>query len=174
MLTHKPPEKTSPTLVKQYSYCPVIPWIQAILGVYEPPSDSMIIGRDRVKPVEGQGQVYVSSMRGSTVIDEVLDEREGRVLVEKKAYRSHNYSRYVEQAITSYIVASERIHGVRKIRLIVQDESRDIEVSKDLVEDVEHIVELLEKTLKNEKPPPSKPNKRKCTPCWYKRYCPHY
>jgi len=167
------PARVTPTLVKQYSYCPLIPWIQAWFCAYEPTTDSMALGKESTKPPEGRGQVYVSTVRGAAVIDELVEEGGCRVIVERKAYRSHNYSRYVEQAVASYLVAREKIPGIRRVRLEVQGRQSTIELSGDLVEDVESLVKVLEKALKSEKPPPAKPDPKKCTSCWYKRYCPH-
>jgi len=167
-------DRISPTLVKQYSYCPVLVWIQVWLGVQEPLTDSMTIARESTRPPEGQGQIYVSTSRGATVIDEVLESSGYKVLVERKAYKSHNYSRYIEQVATSYIIAREKIPGIRRVKLVVQDSERELELSGDLVRDVENITKLVEEALKSEKPPATKPNPKKCTSCWYKRYCPHY
>ncbi len=61
----KPPESISPSLVKQYMYYPVRPWLQAWLGVEEPPTDSMKQAAEALKPPSGEGQVCVRSSRGS-------------------------------------------------------------------------------------------------------------
>ena len=167
-------DKISPTLIKQYSYCPVIVWIQAWLSVQEPLTDSMAIGRESIKPPEGKGQLYVSTSKGATLIDEVLENNGYKTLVERKTYKSHNYSRYIEQVVTSYIIAKEKIHGIRKVKLVVQDSERELELSEDLIKDVENITKLVEEILKSEKPPVTKPDLKKCISCWYKRYCPHY
>jgi CRISPR-associated exonuclease Cas4 len=166
-------DKISPTLIKQYSYCPVIVWIQIWFNVQEPLTDSMTIGRESIKPPKGKGQIYISTSRGATIIDEVLENSDYKILVERKAYKSHNYSRYIEQVVTSYIIAREKIHGIRRVKLIVQDSERELELSEDLVKDVENITKLVEEVLKNEKPPVTKPDLKKCISCWYKRYCPH-
>jgi CRISPR-associated exonuclease Cas4 len=134
----------------------------------------MTIARESNRPPEGEGQIYVSTSRGATVIDEVLESSGYKVLVERKAYKSHNYSRYIEQVATSYIIAREKIPGIRRVKLVVQDTERELELSGDLVRDVENITKLVEEALKSEKPPATKPNPKKCTSCWYKRYCPHY
>jgi CRISPR-associated exonuclease Cas4 len=174
MLDYKPLDRINPTLVKQYVYCPVIPWIVARLGVVEPPTDSMLLGRESTRPPEGRGQVYVRTKRGAVVIDEVVEEGGSKVIVEKKAYRSHNASRYTAQVVASYLLARELLQGVRRARLVVGGEVRELELSGDLVGDVEKIVELLERALGSDKPPQTRPEPAKCTSCWYRRFCPHY
>jgi CRISPR-associated exonuclease Cas4 len=134
----------------------------------------MAIGRESIKPPEGRGQLYVSTSKGATLIDEVLENNGYKTLVERKTYKSHNYSRYIEQVVTSYIIAKEKIHGIRRVKLVVQDSERELELSEDLIKDVENITKLVEEILKSEKPPVTKPDLKKCISCWYKRYCPHY
>jgi CRISPR-associated exonuclease Cas4 len=96
------------------------------------------------------------------------------VIVEKKAYRSHNASRYTAQVVASYLLAREALQGVRRARLVVGGEVRELELSGDLVGDVERIVELLERALGSDKPPQTRPEPAKCTSCWYRRFCPHH
>jgi len=174
VLRHSLIDKISPTLIKQYSYCPVIVWMQVWLSVQEPLTDSMAIGKESTKPPEGRGQLYISTNKGATIIDEILEKDNHKVLVERKAYKSHNYSRYVEQVVTSYIIIREKIPGIRKVRLIVQGSERELELSEDLIKEIENITKLVEETMRSEKPPAIRPDPKKCVSCWYKRYCPHY
>jgi len=165
-------EKVTPSTIKQYSYCPVIPWIQTWFKIQEPYTDSMLLGREAYTQLKGRGQVYVSTRKGATVLDEVVKEKKYCVIVERKAFKSHNYSRYVEQAATSYLIAREKMQRVRKLRLEVQGVAKEIELTEDLIHDVEGIVESASKTLASEKPPHTRPDPRKCSSCWYKRFCP--
>lgn len=80
MIHIKPFDRVNPSLVKQYYYCPVIPWIQANLMVAEPTTDSMVLGSEAVKPPTGRGQVRISTSRGATIIDEVIEEKTERLL----------------------------------------------------------------------------------------------
>jgi CRISPR-associated exonuclease Cas4 len=167
-------ERINPTIVKQYSYCPVIPWIQVKLNIYEPLTDSMRIAVENTHPPSGRGQVYVRGSRGSAIIDEIVEDEGGRVIVERKAYRSHNYSRYVEQAVSTYLIAKSVIPGIRRIKLVVGDRDNVIDINEDLAADVERILDLIEKSLNSDKPPSTSTNPKKCGSCWYRRYCPHY
>ncbi|MEM1732951.1 MAG: CRISPR-associated protein Cas4 [Thermosphaera sp.] len=174
MIEIKPVDKFNPTLLKQYVYCPIIPWINAVLMVREPVSDSMRIGAESIKPPQGKGQVYVKTRRGSAIIDEVEEKEGSRTIIERKKYGSHNYSRYIAQVAASYLVTRESHPGIRTAKLEIGGKSMTIELCKDLVEDIEKLVEKLEKTLQREKPPESKPKPGKCKSCWYTRYCPHW
>jgi len=167
-------ERINPTIVKQYSYCPVIPWIQVKLNIYEPLTDSMKIAVENTHPPSGSGQVCVRGSRGLAIIDEIVEDKGGRVIVERKAYRSHNYSRYIEQAVSTYLIARSVIPGIRKIKLVVGNRDTIIDINEDLAVDVERILDLIEKSLTSDKPPSTSPNPKKCGSCWYRRYCPHY
>ncbi|MEM4593031.1 MAG: CRISPR-associated protein Cas4 [Sulfolobales archaeon] len=175
MISTKPLDTVTPSLVKQYSYCPVIVWLKAWFLLEEPATDSMMVGKECTKPPEGKGQVYVRTRSGATVIDEVVENKDGsKVITERKAYRSHNYSRYVEQLVASYLIAREKIQGIRAARIQVGDAVKTLELSEDLAEDVEKIVEKTREMVTRETAPPRPLNTRKCTSCWYKRYCPHW
>lgn len=174
MIETKPFEKFNPTLLKQYAYCPIIPWINAMLMIREPATDSMRVGSEECRPPQGVGQVYVKTRRGSTVVDEIREENGSKVIVERKRFTSHNHSRYTAQVVASYLVIRESYSGLRYARLETSKKRLLIELNADLVEDIEKLVEKLEETLRHEKPPETKPNPSKCRSCWYMRYCPHW
>ncbi|MEL9908223.1 MAG: CRISPR-associated protein Cas4 [Desulfurococcus sp.] len=172
MILTKPFDRVNPSLVKQYYYCPVIPWIQANLMVAEPVTDSMMLGSEAVKPPTGKGQVRISTSRGATIIDEVVEEKNGKIIIEKKAFKSHNFSRYVSQAITSYIIAREKMPGVRKARIAAGDKIVELEVNDQLVHDVEASIRSVKRII-NENSLPKPGEKGKCSSCWYRRFCPY-
>lgn len=173
MINTTPLDGISPTVIKQYSYCPVILWIQTWLCTVEPVSDSMKIGAETVKPLAGKGQIYVRSGAGSAVIDELVNDGKSKTIIERKAFKSHNYSRYVEQVVTSYLVARKVIPGIRRAVIEVEESSKVIDLNQDLVEDVEKIIEKAREIITKETKPPNPTSKRKCTSCWYKKYCPY-
>ncbi|AFL66897.1 CRISPR-associated protein Cas4 [Desulfurococcus amylolyticus] len=172
MIHIKPFDRVNPSLVKQYYYCPVIPWIQANLMVAEPTTDSMVLGSEAVKPPTGRGQVRISTSRGATIIDEVIEEKNGKIIIEKKAFKSHNFSRYVSQAITSYVIAREKLPGVRKVRIAAGSKIVELEVNDQLVNDVEASIRSVERIIsENNLPKPGEQDK--CSSCWYRRFCPY-
>jgi len=76
-----------------------------------------------------------------------------KAIVEKKTWKSHNYSRYVAQAVAAYLIAREKVSGIRSAIVEVEGRARRVELSSDLVGDVEKVAELLEGVLESEKPP---------------------
>ncbi|MEM4717792.1 MAG: CRISPR-associated protein Cas4 [Desulfurococcaceae archaeon] len=175
MISIKPPGTINPSLVKQYSYCPVLVWLKTWFLLEEPLTDSMVIGKENTRPRDGKGQLYIKTTKGITIIDEVVENKRGsRIIIERKAYGSHNYSRYIEQLVSSYLVAKDKLPGVKSAILEIEGVARKIELGKDLLEDVEKIVEKTRELVAKEKPPPRPPNTRKCASCWYKRYCPYW
>ncbi|MEZ0394290.1 MAG: CRISPR-associated protein Cas4 [Desulfurococcaceae archaeon] len=166
----RPPDRITPTLVKQYMYCPVIPWIQSWLMAEEPRTDSMEAGAELV----GRGQVRISGRAGSAVLDGISRSPDGSLeLVEVKAFASRNRSRYVAQAVTSYAIAREKVHGIRRARIVIGGKEIELELTADLVEDVGKVAEAVGRLLAREGRPPRPSDPSKCTSCWYKRYCPH-
>lgn len=174
MISIKPHDNITPTIVKQYSYCPVSAWIKTWLLVEEPATDSMRRGKETTTPPQGIGQIYIKSKQGTTALDEIVEEKESKTIVEKKAYKSYNYSRYIEQTITSYIIAKEKIANIRNIKLIIQGRIKTIEITEDLVSDVEKIIDKVREMLLKERNPPKPYDTRKCKSCWYKKYCPYW
>lgn len=131
----------------------------------------MKIAVEKMKPPKGHGQIKVSSKRGVAVIDEILELGEYRVIVERKTYKSYNKSRYVAQVISSYIIAKEKIHKVRKAIIEIEEWRRELDLDEDVVKDIELVMENTRKIINDDKPP--RPiDMRKCTTCWYRKFCP--
>ena len=159
-----------PSLVKEYVYCPVIPWIISRYGVVEPMTDSMRLGREEHDETR---QLRVRSRHGVAVIDELVEEEGGYVIVEKKAFRSRSIHRYVLQVVTQYMIASEKIRGIRKLVLVNGDRRHELEVTDNLVEETRLFIEKLLRTLESDRPPQPTTDKWKCRMCWYRRFCPY-
>ncbi|MEM4930250.1 MAG: CRISPR-associated protein Cas4 [Desulfurococcaceae archaeon] len=175
MISIKPIDKLNPTLVKQYAYCPVIVWIKSMFLIEEPVTDSMFSGGENVKTPNGVGQYFIKTKNGSTIIDELLREKDGSLtIIERKAYRSYNYSRYVEQAVSSYIIARETIPKIRRVKLEIQNKMSVIELNDDLIKEVEKIFEKTKEIIGSEKTPPKPNDMKKCISCWYRRFCPYW
>ncbi|MEM1644181.1 MAG: CRISPR-associated protein Cas4, partial [Desulfurococcaceae archaeon] len=125
----------TPSIVKQYVYCPVIPWIMNTYNALEPPTDSMRMGKEVIN-VEGRGCIKAVSKLGSAVIDEVVDEGRGKRIVEHKAYRSRSIHRYVAQALAQYIIAREKIRGVRRVTISCGGRNVTLLITQDQVSEV--------------------------------------
>ncbi len=160
-----------PSLVKQYVYCPVIPWIINKYGVTEPPTDSMALGKEEHNE---EKQVRVKGGYGVAVLDELMEEPDGKVIVEKKTFRSRSIHRYLAQVITQYLIASEKIQGIRKAVIVNGDRRHEFKVTDDLVEEVKRIIYNCLKAMEDDKPPKPTVDKRRCSICWYRRFCPYH
>ncbi len=162
-------------MVKQYIYCPIIPWIIAKYNLYEPPTDSMILGALPEEPVEGRGQVLVRSRKyhASTLIDEVVVNNNETILVEYKKYLPKSIHRYLEQLKTEALIAQEALGAIHKIKLIIDNIGREYMFTEDFIEDAERILEKVAMTITSDSPPPPIRNPKKCNSCWYKKFCPY-
>ncbi len=165
--------KPAPSLVKEYIYCPVIPWIINNYCVTEPPTDSMLLGKEAE---EEKKRLYVRSRRYrlSTIIDEVAEVNGENIIIEYKRYSSKSIHRYIEQVKAEAYIARETIHRLRKAVLNVNGNEKVFEVSKEMLDDAERLFNRVEKTISREDPPPKTVYQRHCINCWYKRYCPYY
>ncbi len=162
--------RLSPTLVKEYIYCPVIPWIIYNYGVASPPTDSMELGKSRETR-----QFYVKNRkyRASAIIDDIVYLGKEAIIVEYKMFPSKSIHRYIEQVKASALIAQEEISHVRKALLNIGEEEKHIEISEDLLKDSKRLLNKIYNTITNDEPPPKTVYPRHCRNCWYKRYCPY-
>ena len=171
--------------VKEFSYCPVIPWVRANYGVVEPPTYSMGLGRDVGRGVrEGVArrlnlprpwrfEVFVE-VRGeglSGVVD-VLAGRSWFAVVEVKAFRrSSGFEHFRDQLFFySYIVS--RVFGpVREAYLVLGGRVFRYLIDERVVGRVRELVRRVREVKGSPRPPTPRPGFR-CSFCWYRRYCP--
>jgi CRISPR-associated protein Csx1 len=103
-----------------------------------------------------------------------LGKRGIRILV----YNSdpHRYDREESKRfpVNVNLIAREALQGVRRARLAVRGEVRELELFDDLVKGVERVVESLRRVLESERPPQTRPEPTRCASCWYRRFCPHH
>ncbi len=168
------PPGISPSLIKQYVYCPMIPWIIAKYGVVEPLTESMRQGLEEAT-IKGKGQIRLRSKkhRITCIIDEVVTDKKGiPIIIEYKKFKPKRYLRYKIQLLTQVLVAQETLGPIRKAVLIMGDKKIEYTINNEDLEHVKRIIKELENTINNDKPPTVNPNPRKCRSCWYKRFCP--
>lgn len=177
----------TPWDVKQYTYCPVIPWIIHHLGVSEPPTESMTLGgevdasyKEEVagklglpKPWRIEVELEDHELRLHGRVD-IIAGRRRLIVVEVKRYRRVSVEHYRAQLLAYTLLVARRLGPVVKTILVHGDKTieypvtgKDIDLAKKLVKKTVNVVE-------GEKPPITNQNPRKCSTCWYKRYCPHY
>lgn len=166
-------QEISSSLVKEYIYCPLIPWIISKYGVVEPPTESMVQGLEE-KEKKGLGQVRARSRRYrvSCIVDEVRREKNGIVVVEYKKFKTRRYLRYKFQLLAQVLAVQETIGPVRKAVLSMAGKIIEYTVTQEDLEQVKRVIEELRKVMEDDKPPAINPDPRKCSSCWYKRFCP--
>ena len=126
--------------------------------------------------VEGEGQVRVRSrkLKIQCVIDEVKYDSKGKpVIVEYKRFKPKKHLRYKIQLLTYALIAQETLGPVRKAVLVMDSKRIEYEVTEENLETAKRIVKEVEKTLNTEKPPIPRINPRKCSSCWYRKFCPY-
>jgi CRISPR-associated exonuclease Cas4 len=174
----------TPLDVKQYVYCPVIPWLIRNLGVREVETFSMAEARklralklqsvQRLglePPVRVEVPMRSPELRLRGVADIVSGSRR-LVVVEVKAYPRRGYEHFKWQLLT-YALLAERCLGPTKAAILVLGErARAWDVTLEALKAAEALVQKTIRAVESEKPPEAKPS-AKCASCWYRRYCPH-
>lgn len=172
----------TPWDVKQYAYCPRIPWVAWQFGVREPETRSMILGREerlrrlaRIQdiglepPVRFEVEMYSPKLRMAGVADAVAGQRRLTV-VEVKAFKRRLLTHFKAQ-LTAYALLSEETLGpTHRAVLVMPGKLLAIEVTGDVLEQARRLVAGVRDVILSESPPRVEPGP-KCISCWYRRLC---
>ena len=177
------------TIVKDYAYCPAIPWIREVLGYTEPPTPSMETAR-----IDASGKEAIAGelglprpwrievpVRGRSlplrgVVDIVAGERR-LIVVEVKAYRRRREwsSHFRAQLLVYAYLVNETMGPVREAVLYMPGRVERIPVTRERLEQARRLAEAALGSVEGEEPPRPRQPARKCGYCWYRRVCPsHY
>jgi len=175
----------TPWDVKQYAYCPLIPWIARAYGVREPETLGMAWGREerasRLRRLEGLGlepplrfdvQLYSPRLRMAGVADAVAGERRLTV-VEVKAFARRRFDHFRAQLMAYALLCEECLGPTRAALLVLGDRVRAWDVTRDALSEAERLALRVRQALESERPPPAQPGP-KCAGCWYRRFCPNW
>lgn len=174
------------TDVKQYSYCPAIPWIYSHVASYEPPTPSMekgVIGADEKEEIARQLglpkpwriEVHLRSrelgLSGS--VDIVAGSRKLVVVEVKRLKRRIRASRHFRVQLMVYaLLANQTLGPVREAILYLGGEIHRYDVTQRDLQEARRLVESTRRAMDSEDPPtPSQPPS-KCSYCWFRRFCP--
>ena len=173
----------TPWDVKQYVYCPMIPWIIHHLGVSEPATESMEEGSVGVeykeeiakklglpRPWRFEVELIDDELGVRGKIDIIAGSR-SLVIVEVKRYYRRRVEHFQAQLLVYALLANRLIGPVRKALLVVGDKVRELIVDKDLLAYAYKLVEKTWNSILDEKPPIVNQVSGKCATCWYRRYC---
>ncbi len=166
----------TPWLIKQYYYCPIIPWIIVNYGVTEPPTESMRQGKEAALEETGEREVcFRSRKHGLTCrVDQVIgDRKKGYTVVEYKRFKAKSILKYRMQLLAYALIAQEVYGRVRKAVLAMGERRIVYDVTEEALEEAERALRRVGEVLASEKPPPASIS-RKCWSCWYRRFCPNW
>lgn len=176
----------TPWDVKQYVYCPLIPWITHHLGVSEPPTESMLLGgeldashKEEIagklglpKPWRIEVEVEDNELGLHGKVD-IIAGRKRLIVVEVKRYERISIEHYKAQLLVYALLVTRRLGPVSKAILVYGDKAIEYPVTSEDLVIARKLVEKTIKTIDNEKPPITNQNPRKCRTCWYRKYCPY-
>lgn len=171
-MPYQPDQPVTPSMVKDYVYCPIIAWIRLKYNVIEPLTDSMREGRN-MKVSEGRGQFKLASDGVATLVDELVKRGRHFVVIEKKKFKTKSMHRYIVQLAVASYIASRRIKGVRTMGLEIAGSMKELELSSDVIESAREHVGRVKAQGTRDKPPSTLPIPSRCRWCWYRRFCPY-
>ena len=174
----------TPTDVKDYAYCPAIPWIRRVHGIAEPPTPSMEDGRagseEKLAAARELGlpgphrvEVYLRSgrLRLHGVVDVLAGSRGRLAVLEVKRVRRILKSHRAQLAAYA-LLAEDTVGGVRVAVLHTPAQQLVVEVTGDLLSKAERLVEAARAAAESEEPPEGAPGEAKCLYCYYRSVCP--
>ena len=169
--------------VRQYTYCPVIPWVRANYGVEEPPTFSMSLGLEvgrEVKeavakklnlPKPWRFEVRVDDhVRGLSGTIDILAGSKWYAVVEVKAFKRRRYEHFTNQLIFYAYLVNSAVGPVRKAYLVLGDEVIEYIVDEHLLKRAAEVVRKV-REVKTCLKHPSPHEGGHCGYCWYRRYC---
>ncbi|MGC9113403.1 CRISPR-associated protein Cas4 [Acidilobus sp.] len=170
--------------VKQFAYCPLIPWINRRLGVAEAPGERMKAGRG-VRAVDIASKLGLPrpwregvSVRDDRLmvrgtVDLMAGERGNAHVLEVKAFRrSYERSHHFRAQLLVYSLLAERaLGGVRAAHLYLGGDLVSFPVTLSALREAEELVKMTWEAVESESPPPAQ-RSAKCAYCWYRHVCP--
>ncbi|MEM0297733.1 MAG: CRISPR-associated protein Cas4 [Zestosphaera sp.] len=171
--------------IKQFVYCPLIPWIKENVGVIEPPDINMMLGRPEGPkenilkelkiPKPWRYEVYLRNphLRISGVVDLVGGTKKFEI-VEFKLFSRLRYDHYTAQLLFYAYLVTKTLGPVLRAHMLLGKKTTTYHVSGETLRQVEKLVEKVRNVKTSEDPPVSRHlDPHKCALCWYRRYCPN-
>ncbi len=174
--------------LKEYAYCPVIPWIHKYLGFYTEPTESMSVAKDFMDsnfkekvaeelklPKPWRFEVPLKSkelgLRGTI---DILAGKRRYIVVEVKYYkRKRSRIRHFKLQLLAYaLLVSKTLGSVKEAILYNGGDVIKVPVTQDVLDEVVRQISRLKRILKSEEPPKANQNPSKCLYCWYRHVCP--
>lgn len=171
-------ESISVTELKDFEFCPAIPWIKRKLNWREPKTFSIEEGKRadfseiiRLFPDPKEVQVFLFDK--DTRLHGVADLIAGEEVVELKAFNRLKFYHFRVQLLAYAFLAVRGGRRIRRASLIMENRERlSVEVSKEHLEVIESKAYRLREVLDSDSPPAVNPDRAKCYACQYRRVCP--
>ena len=171
--------------IKQYVYCPAIPWIARNYNIIEPSTMSMRFGREEgnnliaklrkigVKdPIRLNVQMYSTRLKAVGIAD-AISGKTRLTVIEVKKFPRKKYKHFIAQLMFYAVLSEECIGPTYKAILIIGDAVKLYEITHERLSEAKSLMFTVKRIIKSEYPP--KVDKTpKCYSCWYRRYCPIY
>lgn len=171
--------------IRQYSFCPVIPWLRSNYGIEEPATYSMELGKDVSKegmeslanelrlPKPWLFEVLIENYElGITGKVDLLGGSKWFVVVEVKRFkRVSNFNHFLNQLLFYSYLVNTTVGPVRYSYLVLGDEVRKYLVGDYEFSIIRKLIRKVRSIKLSEKPPSALRDSRKCLGCWYRRYC---
>ena len=169
--------------LKQYIYCPVIPWLKSNYLVEEPMSKSMELGKlgieekelisnelELPKPIRFEVFIVSKKLRIAGVVDIIAGEKR-LVVVEVKKYFRRKYEHFKTQLnFYAYLVTKE-LGPVTTAILKLGNEVIKYRVEAEEIKKTEELIKKVREVKQSPTPPITNQERSKCLNCWYRRYC---
>lgn len=176
------------TMVKEFVWCPVIPWMVWNYGVEPPLTPSMMDGiafqqtldRGRIAeqlhlepPVEYQVYLEDPELRVYGVVD-MMAGRRRKTIVEVKAFERSlkRLEHFKIQLYTYALIAVRRRIVVERAILLMKSARHEVDITGDKLELARRTVDRLWRAVVSPEPPYTAQDERKCSYCRYRRLCP--
>ncbi|MEM2575168.1 MAG: CRISPR-associated protein Cas4 [Sulfolobales archaeon] len=169
--------------LKQYIYCPIIPWIMGNYLVEEPPTPSMDMGKlgidekelianelDLPKPIKYEVHIISKKLRATGIVDIIAGNRRLTVVEVKKFQRPFIKHYEIQLKFYAYLANTE-IAPVHKAILIVGSKMFNYSVGLEEIKTIEELIKKVREIKNSPRPPTINAEPNKCLKCWYRRYC---
>lgn len=168
-------------MVKQYLYCPMIPYFIINLGIKERVTELMLSGRreheKRLKRMRKQGwevNVFLNSEKYGIYgyVDAFKKEENGYVVLELKntEYRKKVVKAHLYQAACYALMVEERFGRVNRVVLKYTDREVSLPLTSGIKKYCISIINKIRKISQGELVT-FHPDKKKCLNCGYFKFC---
>lgn len=171
--------------IKEYVFCPVIPWIRSNFMVVEPLTKSMELGnadinykKDIAKklhlPHPQDFEVSIVSKKLGAVgrVDIIAGSKKVLIAEVKKFWRRR--CKHFETQLKFYaLLVCKEVKPVEYAYLVLGNKIMKYRIEYEDLKRIEKLIKEVREVKNSPEPPTHSPNPRQCINCWYRKYCPY-